>query len=221
MVVVLVAVVGIVVAGKKKATNDGSGVAPESTATSSSAAQERTDEPVKEQAEDPANDQFAASASESGNDASARRSGAQEPAGQVKSGDVCPTLPPKKTEAASPKKSVAPAKTEAPQAKPETVRESPKVLPRLVDLGAETCIPCKMMAPILEELTEEYKGKLVVKFIDVWKNRGAAEQYGIRTIPTQIFYDRNGKEFFRHVGFFSKEEIIAAFGKQGINLEKE
>ena len=211
VVVVLVAAVGIVVAGKRKVTNDRSGVARESTATSSFAAQERT--------EDPANDQLATSTSESGNDTSAGCSGAQQPAGQVKSGDVCPTPPPKKTQAASPPKSVVPAKTEAPEAKPETVRA--KVLPRLVDLGAKTCIPCKMMAPILEELTEEYKGKLVVKFIDVWKNRGAAEQYGIRTIPTQIFYDRNGKEFFRHVGFFSKEEIIAAFKKQGINLEKE
>jgi len=92
-------------------------------------------------------------------------------------------------------------------------------LPRLVDLGAGKCIPCKMMAPILEELKKEYKGRLQVEFIDVWENRKAGEQYGIRSIPTQIFYDASGKELFRHEGFFSKEEILAKCKELGFNLK--
>ena len=91
-------------------------------------------------------------------------------------------------------------------------------MPKLVDLGATKCIPSKMMAPLLEELKKEYKGKLVVVFIDVWENRGEAEKYGIQSIPTQIFYDENGKEFFRHEGFFPKEDILKTFKDNGIKL---
>ena len=93
-------------------------------------------------------------------------------------------------------------------------------LPRLVDLGADKCIPCKMMAPILEELSVEYKGKLQVVFIDVWKNPQEGPKYKIRVIPTQIFFDADGKELFRHEGFFSKEDILAKWKKFGVNLEK-
>ena len=92
-------------------------------------------------------------------------------------------------------------------------------LPRLVDLGAGKCIPCKMMAPILEELKKEYKGQMEVQFIDVWENRRAGDQYGIRSIPTQIFYDASGKERFRHEGFFSKEDILAKCKELGFSLK--
>jgi thioredoxin 1 len=95
-----------------------------------------------------------------------------------------------------------------------------KNLPRLVDLGADKCIPCKMMAPILEELRQEYKGKLEVTFIDVWKNQDAGRQYGIRLIPTQIFFDASGKELYRHEGFFAKEDILAKWRELGIKLGK-
>ena len=98
------------------------------------------------------------------------------------------------------------------------IANSGKGLPRLVDLGATECIPCKMMAPILEELGKEKKGKLEVVFIDVWKNPSAKKEYGIDLIPTQIFYDSSGKEFFRHLGFFSREDILAKFAEQGIKL---
>ncbi|MFH1609720.1 MAG: thioredoxin family protein, partial [Candidatus Bipolaricaulota bacterium] len=74
-------------------------------------------------------------------------------------------------------------------------------LPKLVDLGADKCIPCKQMAPILEELRVEYADRFEVVFIDVWKNPAEANRYGIRIIPTQIFYDAAGKELYRHVGF--------------------
>lgn len=93
-------------------------------------------------------------------------------------------------------------------------------LPRLLDLGADKCIPCKMMAPILEELKTTYAGKLQVDFIDVWKNPDEANKSGIRVIPTQIFYDASGKELFRHEGFFSKEDILGKWKEFGINLEK-
>ncbi len=94
-------------------------------------------------------------------------------------------------------------------------------LPRLVDLGAEKCIPCKMMAPILDELRDEYEGKLDVMFIDVKKNPNAIHEYEIDLIPTQIFYDASGKELFRHVGFFSKEEILQKWEEFGISLHEQ
>ncbi|MBI5688983.1 MAG: hypothetical protein HZC55_02715 [Verrucomicrobia bacterium] len=90
--------------------------------------------------------------------------------------------------------------------------------PRLVDLGADKCVPCKLMAPILEELKKECAGRLDVVFIDVWKDREAGKPYGISVIPTQIFYDASGKERFRHEGFFSKTEILRKFKEIGVDL---
>lgn len=77
----------------------------------------------------------------------------------------------------------------------------------MVDLGAKSCIPCKMMAPILEELKAEYEGRAAVIFIDVWKDRSQGPRFGIQAIPTQIFYDKHGKEVYRHVGFMDKDKI--------------
>ena len=80
----------------------------------------------------------------------------------------------------------------------------------LVDLGATTCIPCKLMAPILEEVTQEYQGRAEVLFIDVWDeaNEGKAKAFKILAIPTQIFYDRQGREAFRHTGFLDKKSLV-------------
>ena len=93
-----------------------------------------------------------------------------------------------------------------------------QVLPKLLDLGAGKCIPCKMMAPILEQMKTEYAGTLAVEFIDVWKNPDAGKQYGIEVIPTQIFYDATGKELFRHTGFFGKEDILAKWKELGVEF---
>ena len=82
-------------------------------------------------------------------------------------------------------------------------------LPRLVDLGAGKCIPCKAMAPILKELKTTCAGTMDVAFIDVWENEGAGEKYGIKMIPTQIFFAADGRELFRHEGFMSREDIVA------------
>ena len=94
-------------------------------------------------------------------------------------------------------------------------------MPRLVDLGAGKCIPCKKMAPILEELKKEYAGRMEVEFIDVWKNPDAGKAYGIEMIPTQIFYDASGKELVRHTGFFGKEDILAKWKELGVELKSE
>lgn len=87
----------------------------------------------------------------------------------------------------------------------------PAALPRLVDLGAGKCIPCKRMAPILEALKLDYAGTVNVQFIDVWKDPQAGTPYKIRLIPTQVFFDRTGRERFRHEGFFGREEIERIF----------
>ncbi|MBN2137974.1 MAG: thioredoxin family protein [Sedimentisphaerales bacterium] len=89
-------------------------------------------------------------------------------------------------------------------------------LPRLVDLGAETCIPCKLMAPILKELKEEYAGRVEIEFLDIDKNPDLVGAYRVRIKPTQIFYDASGKELFRHEGFYSKEDILTKFKELGI-----
>jgi thioredoxin 1 len=94
-------------------------------------------------------------------------------------------------------------------------------IPKLVDLGAKKCVPCKMMAPVLEDLKAIYTGVLDVEFIDVWEKENAAqaEKYGVQSIPTQIFISPEGKELFRHVGFFSKEEILAKWKELGFDLK--
>jgi len=91
-------------------------------------------------------------------------------------------------------------------------------LPRLLDLGSTSCIPCKMMAPILEELKRDLAGKLQVDFIDVWKDAEAGAKYGVESIPTQIIFDGQGKELFRHVGFYSREELLAKLKGLGVKL---
>jgi len=77
----------------------------------------------------------------------------------------------------------------------------------MVDLGADRCVPCKLMAPMLEKLEYEYRGKAAIVFIDVWKNPDQAKKHRISTIPTQIFYERSGRERYRHVGFLDEKEI--------------
>lgn len=91
-------------------------------------------------------------------------------------------------------------------------------IPRLVDVGADRCIPCKAMAPILASLRTEYAGRMQVDFIDVWKDPSAGEPYRIYSIPTQIFYDEHGRELTRHQGFLSKEDILATWKRVGYDF---
>lgn len=83
----------------------------------------------------------------------------------------------------------------------------------MVDLGAKSCIPCKMMAPILVELEKQYNGKAAVVFIDVREDYDAAERFRIRAIPTQIFFDKTGREVSRHEGFMDKKTASGMLNK--------
>lgn len=107
--------------------------------------------------------------------------------------------------------------TPAPPAEGVAALDGP-ARPKLLDLGAGRCIPCKMMAPILDELREEYEGRFDVVFLDVWEDPSVAETYGVSTIPTQIFLDAEGTERFRHEGFFSREEILGTWERLGIDV---
>lgn len=80
--------------------------------------------------------------------------------------------------------------------------------PAVIDLGARHCIPCKKMAPILETLSNEYRGRASVLFIDVSEDQAAALKFRIQMIPTQIFFNSQGKEVKRHIGFIDKGDIL-------------
>ena len=86
----------------------------------------------------------------------------------------------------------------------------------MVDLGAKKCVPCKMMAPILAKLGKEYAGRAAIVFLDVWEDPKPAHRFAIRGIPTQIFFDKDGKEVFRHLGFLSEEEIVLQLKEMGV-----
>lgn len=108
--------------------------------------------------------------------------------------------------------------------KPGATQTGPKTapagVPRLLELGSVSCIPCKMMKPVLEELEREYGPNLKVDFIDVWVDPEAGRRYGVESIPMQILYDAGGNEITRHVGFWPKEEIVAAFAEHGVELKR-
>ena len=86
----------------------------------------------------------------------------------------------------------------------------------MLELGSVGCIPCEQMKPVMEKLRTNYKGKLEVLFVDVRKDRDVARKFGVYAIPTQVFLDKNGKEFHRHIGFYAYEEIEPVLKKAGI-----
>jgi thioredoxin 1 len=86
----------------------------------------------------------------------------------------------------------------------------------MIDLGATECVPCKMMAPILKKLEAAYRDRAVIAFIDVWKHRDQAPRFGIKAIPTQIFFDPDGKEVYRHQGFMSENAIVEQLTRMGV-----
>jgi thioredoxin 1 len=139
--------------------------------------------------------------------------------GRRNGANTAPT-PPSPTSRETAAQSPAPApQTPATGAKPKRT-QTPKgnALPQMIELGSKTCIPCQMMQPILEELRKKYKGQLEVPFWDVYEHPDKAKAYGIRIIPTQVFIGADGKEFFRHEGFFPKEDVLAKFQEHGIAL---
>jgi len=88
-----------------------------------------------------------------------------------------------------------------------------------LEIGAESCIPCRMMQPIMKEIAEEYPGVVEVIFHDLNKDRSIGHKYSIRVMPTQVFLDANGREFFRHEGFYPKGELTAMLNKYLAGLE--
>ena len=97
---------------------------------------------------------------------------------------------------------------------PKDVVQSP--LPKLLDFGRGICIPCKAMAPILKDLSEEYKDRVIIKIIEIDQELELTKANRIRLIPTQIFFDLKNQEVFRHEGFMDKEQIKKVFEKMGI-----
>lgn len=91
-----------------------------------------------------------------------------------------------------------------------------------VELGSVNCIPCKQMQPIMKSIEKKYGEQIKVVFHDVWKDdqKQYAQKYGIKLIPTQVFLDENGKEFFRHEGFYPEEEIDKLLQKRGLKPKK-
>ena len=86
----------------------------------------------------------------------------------------------------------------------------------MIDLGAKKCVPCKMMAPILAKMEKQFEGKAAIVFIDVWKHNEQGRRFGIRAIPTQIFYSETGKEVYRHIGFMDEKAIVNQLKKMGV-----
>ncbi len=212
---VLLVVVGVVLAGKNRNSGEKTAVISESTVdtTTNNIVEKQTWEAADtdvQEPEKPVSETAKAEEKESGFLAKA------DLGNETNSSPKTDAKPNKKT-------TVKPvtSKKEVPKPVAETAQPKavPKNLPKMIELGAEKCVPCKMMKPIIEELQKDYKDKIEVVFIDVWKDNSAAEKYGIQSIPTQVFLDENGKEFFRHTGFFSKEDILKTFEDHGIKLK--
>ena len=100
----------------------------------------------------------------------------------------------------------------------QAAAKSDTALVTFIEIGAAKCIPCKAMQPIMKAVAEEYKGQVNVVFHDVWTPKGKedAMKYNIRVIPTQVFLDKNGKEYYRHEGFFPKDELVKVIKMQGV-----
>ena len=96
----------------------------------------------------------------------------------------------------------------------EKTKDKPKPQVTFVELGSVNCIPCKMMKPVMKAVEDEYKDKVQVVFYDVKVKKEMADKYKIRVIPTQVFLDKEGREFFRHEGFYPKEDIMKLIDKK-------
>ncbi len=141
--------------------------------------------------------------------------------------EVCETLPVPETTSAATAPDSAPPKTEPrPEPKPPANTEpkpepkpepppKPKALPRMWDYGSTNCLPCMEMEKILTPLMAEYKDRVDVRIINVYQDREKTMQARIQVIPTQIFYDPDGKELFRHIGVYPRDSIVAKFREFG------
>ena len=102
-------------------------------------------------------------------------------------------------------------------AEPAVAPEVPvKGMVTMVDFGAPFCAPCKAMAPFLEKLEKEYKDRAAIVVLDVGKSPELCERFGITELPTQVFYNKEGKEILRHTGFMKEEAIVKQLKKMGV-----
>jgi len=116
-----------------------------------------------------------------------------------------------------------PVQKHATEEQPEKKTENkPEIKVTFIELGSVKCVPCRMMQPIMEEIENEYKGQVKVLFYDVWTQEGKpyARKFGIRVIPTQVFLDKDGNEYFRHEGYFPKDELIKVLEIQALNKQE-
>lgn len=113
-------------------------------------------------------------------------------------------------------KNISDNNTEATLTQEDTTSDKIKVT--FVELGSVGCIPCDKMQPIMKEIEEEYKGQVKVVFHDVKTAEGNPyiKEFGIRAIPTQVFLDKDGNEYFRHLGFFAEDELVKILKMQGV-----
>ncbi len=127
------------------------------------------------------------------------------------------TLKPGEPEAASAEIPYDPSAPVPIEPVPESYESSEPGVPRLVALGAGSCIPCRAMAPIRAELRREYAGRLEVDFYDVWEDREAGSHFGVQVIPTLVYYDRAGRELARQQGYVPKDVIVANMKRLGMS----
>ncbi len=147
---------------------------------------------------------------------------APQPAGKTAAADsslaaqseIPETLPPAETLAVAASEPAAPKPEPKPEPRPEPPPR-PKVLPRMWDYGSERCIPCQTMKDILEPMMAEYQGKVDIRIINVYEEKQLTAEARIQVIPTQIFYDPEGNELFRHIGVYPRDSIVAKFRQFG------
>jgi thioredoxin 1 len=100
----------------------------------------------------------------------------------------------------------------------ETKKETKKAKVTFIELGSVRCIPCQKMEAVLDSIRKKYPQDVKVIFYDVWTKAGKpyGKKYGVKSIPTQVFLDENGKEYFRHIGYFAEKEVVKILKKKGV-----
>ena len=103
--------------------------------------------------------------------------------------------------------------------KPSVTNSETKYKATFIELGSVRCIPCQKMQPVIKSVEEKYGDQVKVIFYDVWTSQGKedAKQFDFDAIPTQLFLDENGREYFRHVGFFPEDELVKMLKQKGVN----